>query len=287
MNYLKLFCLSMFLLLFKCTAADGNPTGKFAANLKIASFNLRCWRDPAPNDLPNRGKRIQQFIADQKWDIFGAQEVQPAHFPFVTNLNYHYIGEGRSDRGEKTEFSPVFYNPETLEMLSCRTFWLSLTPEVKGSVSWKSACTRICTYGIFRHKASGRKFVFVNTHLDNRSKEARLEGMKLIVKTISALPEKLPVIITGDFNDFPGSAPLKVLASKFTDASAKAAVKNITSLASYHGYKADPTARRDTQPIDYIFVNDMVKVNSFKLADNFKNGLSPSDHFPVEAEIMF
>ena len=200
-------------------------TRKFAANLKVASFNLRCWRDPAPNDLPNRGKRIQQFIADQKWDIFGAQEVQPAHFPFVTNLNYHYIGEGRSDRGERTEFSPVFYNPETLEMLSCRTFWLSLTPEVKGSVSWKSACTRICTYGIFRHKASGRKFVFVNTHLDNRSKEARLEGMKLIVKTISALPEKLPVIITGDFNDFPGSAPLKVLASKFTDASAKAAVK--------------------------------------------------------------
>ena len=286
MNCRTFFCLSLFLPLFKCSAAE-TAARELPAKLEIASFNLRCWRDPAPNDLPNRGERIRKFLASRKWDIFGAQEVQPTHFPLVTALGYRYIGEGRDDRGEKTEYSPVFYDPETLEVLSARTFWLSLTPDVKGSSSWNTACPRICTYGIFRHKVTGKKFIFVNTHLDHRSKEARFEGLKLITATIAALPEKLPVIITGDFNDCPGSAPLELISKNFSDASDKAAVRKITSQASYHGYQADPAKRRHRQPIDYIFVNDAVGVRLFKLTDNFEDGLSPSDHFPVEAEIMF
>jgi len=58
-------------------------------------------------------------------------------------------GSDKSPEQVKAFFDGIEPN---LELLKEDTFWLSETPEVPGSVSWRSACRRIVTWGIFRIK---------------------------------------------------------------------------------------------------------------------------------------
>lgn len=47
-----------------------------------------------------------------------------------------------------------------------------------------------------------------NTHLDNASQTARVEGIKVALKTIRDVRQQygtLPMILTGDFNSAPGA----------------------------------------------------------------------------------
>lgn len=256
------------------------------AELKIGSYNLRTNSDKAPNDWKSRAPRAAAVIKQEKFDIFGTQEVQKWHIASITALGYKVIGEPR-EYIEKAEYSAVFYNPESLELLNTRTFWLSKTPNVPESRSWNTSCVRICTYGIFKHKASGKIFLFANTHLDHHSAPAKYYGMKLIIKELSQFPKEMPVILTGDFNSRPGSAPVKVIDTFLTDAR-KCAKKVLPGpVQTFHKYRENPAARSIQVPIDYIYVRpDTVQVNSFQVIDDFKNGLASSDHFPLAATVV-
>lgn len=276
MKFLK-FLLS-FLPILHLAAAPGE--------LKIASFNLRrsgslkhdMWKTRAPHCL--------KFLKKEKFDIFGAQEAQKCHIDSITAAGYKVIGEPR-DASPSSEYSCIFYNPETVEMLSHKTFWLSETPDVPASRSWKTACPRICTFGTFKHKASGRIFVFYNTHLDHKSLLARENGMKLVMKKIAIYKGDMPIILTGDFNSKPESNVYKITAGKLSDAR-YAAEKTLPGPdGTYHGYKSDPATWRGKFPIDYIFVNEIaVKVKTFQVVNDFKNKKSSSDHFPVVATVV-
>ena len=256
-----------------------------AAELKVATYNLRRSGTLPHDRWANRAARCLELLKAEKFDIFGSQETQKFHIKTITGAGYKVIGEPR-DTNPNPEYSCIFYNPETVEMLSHKTFWLSETPDVPGSKSWKTACPRICTWGIFKHKASGKIFAFVNTHLDHRSLKARENGIKLILKTLSRFKD-MPVMFTGDFNSKPDSNVYKITAAELDDA------RHITEKlipgpdGTFHGYKADPATWRGKFPIDYIFVNKAtVKVKSFQVINDFKNGRSSSDHFPVAATIV-
>lgn len=267
-----------FLPLFHLTAAP--------LQLKIASYNLRTNADKAPNDWPSRAPRAATVIQQEKLDIFGTQEVQRWHIKNLTALGYKVTGEAR-EYTHRAEFSAIFYNPESLELLNTRTFWLSETPNVPASRSWNTACPRICTYGIFKHKATGKIFLFANTHLDHRSADAKLNGAKLIIKELSQFPKDMPLILTGDFNSRPTAEPIKTVSSFLTDARSIAEKVQPGPNGTFNGYKPDWAYQPGRAPIDYIFVNrDAVKVKTFQVIDDFKNGLSSSDHFPVVATVV-
>ena len=152
--------------------------------LKIATYNLRRSGSLPHDRWENRAGRCLEVLAAEKFDIFGSQETQTFHIKTITGAGYKAIGEVR-DENPNSEYSAIFYNPETLELKEHKTFWLSETPDVPYSRSWETACTRICTWGIFKHKESGKVFAFVNTHLDHRSLMAKNNGMKLILKKLS------------------------------------------------------------------------------------------------------
>ncbi len=59
------------------------------------------------------------------------------------------------------------------------------------------------------HVPSGKKFYYINTHLDHVGLTAQREGLKLIVERIGKInPEQYPMILTGDFNVTPGNPAL-------------------------------------------------------------------------------
>ena len=251
--------------------------------LKVGSYNLRTdtKRDLPLNGWEQRAPRCLELLKAEKFDIFGGQEVQKCHIDQITAIGYKAIGLPR-DNSPKAEHSTIFYNPEILKLEKTETFWLSETPDVPGSKSWNTACPRICTIGYFTHKASGKIFVYVNTHLDHKSQLAREKGIELIIKYLKKFKLDYPYILTGDFNARPDSEVYKNISGFMADSSKVAETILPCAKQTFHGYQADPAKRRMSVPIDYIFVNDIaVKVKSFQVIDDFRNGFASSDHFPL------
>jgi len=99
----------------------------------------------------------------------------------------------------------ILYNSYTLSLEKSDTIWLSETPNVPGSMSWDTAHQRVMSWGIFATKNLAEKnfkFLFINTHLDHIGEISRLKSCAVILPEVSKIiqQEKLPVILSGDFN---------------------------------------------------------------------------------------
>lgn len=92
------------------------------------------------------------------------------------------------------KYVPILFNKKKFDVLSSGWYWLSETPNVPGSKSWGTACTRVTTWGLFQLKGTTKRLLFVNTHLDHMSETARTEGIKLIRSMIASEVEKLKEI---------------------------------------------------------------------------------------------
>lgn len=169
----------------------------------MISYNIRVGKaNDGTNSWQYRYPASAMMIMDQKPDIFGLQEALDFQFKYLEEYcpGYKGIGVGREDGRKEGEIMAIFYNKKTIKLIKWGTFWLSETPE-KPSKGWDAACFRSATWALMKDKASGRKFYYVNTHLDHVGWEARKNGLKLIVDRIAEInPENYPMILTGDFN---------------------------------------------------------------------------------------
>lgn len=252
--------------------------------LEVMSYNVKYANE---NDGENSWSHRKEFITNQlkfyEPDIMGLQEVllsQIQHFTSTMN-GYDYVGKAREDGKQKGEYTAFLYKKEKFEMLESHTFWLSETPE-KVSTGWDAALPRVCTYALFKDLATGEKFWFFNTHFDHVGKEARTNSSRLILEKISQVnSENLPVVLTGDFNLEPDSKGIRLISEELKD-SRNIATNVFGPEATFNGYKFhEPLTRR----IDYIFVNDKIKVHKYAVLTDSKDQKYPSDHFPVFALI--
>ena len=263
-------------------------------NLKILCQNLRQAGGKkergTDNEASVRRYRFQWLGNKYDLDIVCMQEVndlwkEMLRDDFREEYDMYYLYRGSLKGSNEAE--PVMWKKEKYEKLEEGSFWLSETPDVPGSTSWQTACPRICTWGIFKHKASGKVFAFVNTHLDHRSLKAKENGIKLILDNLSRF-KNMPIILTGDFNSRPQSNVYQATAKRLSDARHIAEKVIPGPNGTFHGYKFDPAAWRVKFPIDYIFVDKAtVKVKTFQVINDYKNGKSSSDHFPVKATVVF
>ncbi len=175
-----------------------------AQNLFVGSYNIR-YHNANDDHNGNVWDKRCQVICDQvnfeNPDIFGAQEVlvDPLHDMLKRLDGYDYIGVGRDDGKQAGEYAAIFYKKERIQLLRNGNFWLNETPE-KPALGWDAACIRICTWGEFKQKSSGKKFFYFNLHMDHVGMVARREAAKLVVKKIKQLAKGAPVVLTGDFN---------------------------------------------------------------------------------------
>ncbi len=258
-----------------------------AETMKIMSYNIRY---AAPEDYNSgngwndRKERLVQFFNYHQPQIIGMQEVTWEQLQYLEkNLkDYSWFGVGRDDGKKGGEFVPVFYDNTRFELIEGDNFWLSDTPE-KSSIGWDAALNRIVTYVLLKDKITKEKFYFFNTHFDHKGEEARLNSSILIIEKIKLLAKDFPVILTGDFNTIPDSAPYNELVSILNDAYLVSNTKPYGPVGTSSGFDvcSDKTLKR----IDFIFVNDKVDVlTNANLTDSYyKNYLS--DHLPVISEI--
>jgi endonuclease/exonuclease/phosphatase family metal-dependent hydrolase len=220
-------------------------------------------------------------VRGQRPDLVGMQEVHDFQLEQVLAAvpQYARLGVGREDGEAAGEFSPILYRKDRFRVLESGTFWLSETPEKPGSKSWKTACTRVCTWGRFRDNRTDRTFYMFNTHLDHVSQEAREKGIALILQRIEQRSKRDPVFLTGDFNAGEDNTAInKVTKTNLRD-SFRVLKPDAKPAGTFNSWKG----KTDGAKIDYVFVPEGMRVLEAEILHDNKDGRYPSDHYPVTA----
>lgn len=226
------------------------------------------------------------MIKDQCPDIFGVQEALSDQLTYVgDNLpNYSYVGVGRDDGEESGEIMAIFYNTSKIKLLEWGTYWLSETPD-EPSKGWDADYYRTMTWARMEMKCSGKKFFYVNTHLDSESALARKNGLKLILdKVAEKNTDNLPVVLTGDFNILPTDSVLGVLVdAEMLDARTTAAKTD--DLPTFNGFG---DTNENPRVIDYIYYRGFASCPEYEtIVKQYANIQYISDHYPILARLMF
>ena len=176
----------------------------------------------------------------------------------------------------------IFWNKKTVSLLKWGTFWLSETPE-EPSMGWDAACKRTATWALMKDKKTGRKFYFVNTHLDHVGKQAQKNGLKLIVDRIATInPQGYPMVLTGDFNIRPDNPALADL-DKIMQSARKIAPKT-DNRNTFNGWSVKKTA----EVIDYIYVSGFSACKEYRtVTEKYLERPFVSDHYPIFARLVF
>lgn len=250
------------------------PVGE---QLRVMSYNI--WNELSHKTVSERVSGVAGTICAVAPDVFGLQE---AEYDWMLSLNsalgevYGSVGaarEGEKD-GQYNEYNPVFYRRDRFKLIDSGTFWLSDTPDVPSKIEG-SACKRICTYAVLEVRASGKRFVAMNTHLDHVGEAARHSQMGIVLDRAEEFD--LPVVLTGDMNAKPTSACcMQPAAHGFTDARATAPDTDMTA-----------TFPSSSAVIDYVFAKDFTALK-FDVVEELKGcNAKTSDHLAVYADLQF
>ena len=262
-------------------SAKGEKEGVIAM-----SYNIRYGTaSDGTNSWQYRYGASAMMLDDQKPDVVGLQEALSDQVQYLTmalDKTYKAVGVGRDDGKRAGEIMAIFYNKKTVKLLKWGTYWLSDTPDVP-SKGWDAACFRTATWALLKDKASGKKFFYVNTHLDHVGWEARRKGLALIVERIAAMnPKGLPMVLTGDFNmriDRPEFDDLKQIMENAREVAARTDHHN-----TYNGWgKASKE-----EIIDYIWFKGFSACTEYEtITKPYMERTFISDHYPIRATLIF
>lgn len=259
------------------------------AEFNAASFNIRyaSTADVKQGDgWDERKGDVAQVILKYDFDIVGTQEGNKGQIEDMKQLlpNYDCTGHPYGGKTGTSHTATIFYKREVMECLEQGTFWYSPTPEVE-SIGWDATDLRLCHWGRFRHKPSGKEFYFFNSHLYWRLKEAKANSGRVHVDMVKKIAGDTPVISVGDFNSTETTIQVKDILGLLGDSYRLTATPpqgcENTNLGG--GNFIGPAENR----IDFIFVSDNVRVNSYITIEDKRSDIDhyPSDHLPVVSRV--
>ena len=233
--------------------------------------------------------------------------MQEVRFDQLTYLhanlpNYSYVGVGRDDGFQGGEYTPIFYNSSVLTLQDSGTFWLSTPANWPGN-AWNMNCPRIVTWVRLLVKETNAEFMMFNTHWDHGCTNIlnctfHVQSAHLMLEKIQEYSGGLPIIITGDFNEYNQSAGLQLLQNN--------SVQNFRGLWDlcnggepddlYTGNGWDPKHvhhnSASSRRIDHILLNSLVKPKNLSPEEcivytSLWNGKMMSDHWAVDGNVTF
>jgi endonuclease/exonuclease/phosphatase family metal-dependent hydrolase len=264
------------------------PASKSCEPLRVMTYNIRL--DLESDGINRWSVRRDQFIGQlqlMKPAILGLQEVVRGQQADLERAlpTYSFLGLPR-EAGPMGESSNVVFDRTIFSLKSNGTFWLSPTPSIP-SKGWDAAYSRTATWAHLVRRSDGRRFLAVNTHLDNEGQVARLEGAKQILRWISA--NKGPgeaIVVTGDFNTEPGTPPIREMthsALGLRDAHEATRSIPVGPEGTWNDFQTLP---KESSRIDFVFVDPKLVVDRYAvLAWHYEGGRPASDHFPVVADL--
>jgi endonuclease/exonuclease/phosphatase family metal-dependent hydrolase len=267
--------------------------------LNVATFNVRYGSaDDGEHGWGNRYAAVGAAVRAMGPDLLALQEALDFQSLYIGQRlasvdgeydaeAYGFLGAGRDDGWYAGEMVPLFYRKSALELVFGSHLWLSEHPHAPGSRGWGATLPRMATWAVFRTVDGGREIRVVNAHLDFGSKDARLEGARLIRRFLSVInPGGGPTLVFGDFNEDPAGPAVAALMGAgdplpLNDAYRQAHPTVTRDESTYHGFAGRGTGGR----IDYILASPHFTVTAAAIDRNRYEERWPSDHFPVTATL--
>lgn len=261
------------------------------ANLRVVSFNVAAafGTKLEDTDSADRFVRFVDYMNSVDADLIGTQELNAFWCDFIRirgGYDGYAVARGGDSEIKNSEMNGIFWREDVFDMVDTGTFWLSETPDIESKYTYidsegnqqEAGCNRICSYAVLTEKASGKLVLFMNTHLDNSSEEARTFGVNLILDKMEELKAKYNnplVILTGDFNETEGDLAVATVKEKLNLATDFDEPK-----ATYQewGYR-----QTGNEPIDFIFTSGDRDICA--ILDDISNGYV-SDHYGIMADII-
>jgi endonuclease/exonuclease/phosphatase family metal-dependent hydrolase len=253
--------------------------------IRITSLNIRF---DNPKDGKNSWQNRRQLAADAvqtfQTNILATQEGRyPQIKDFNTLLPRLQLADSHRFWIRNRMYPCIFFDPKFFDHVHSEDIWLSTTPKVPGSKSFGSLFPRLGTFTILKEKISNQKILFVNTHLDHMNEMTRFYQINVLVAQLNQLQYgKMPVVFAGDFNSSPEDSVRFEIMNKMRLVDPWELL-GLPEISSYHRFQG---RQHSGSRIDWILhSNDSLKTRFIQLNKMCKNGVYPSDHFPVQARI--
>ncbi|TWU29318.1 endonuclease/exonuclease/phosphatase family protein [Bythopirellula polymerisocia] len=266
-----------------CCLALSTSVAKTEEAVRVMSFNIRYGTAPdGDNSWPNRKSLVLDVIRDFEPHLLGLQEALRGQLDELTAAfpQYVAIGVGREADGNG-EYSTLLFDRSRFDLLEGETFWLSDTPNKRGSHNWGNELPRVCTWARLVDRTTGESLQVWNTHWDHVSQPARIGSGQLIADRIAKLPPDEPVILMGDFNVGPTNEARHPFAKPGLRESYLVLHPDGQNIGTFNGFQGTTSGEK----IDAIFVNDRWKILEANIVRTQRDGRYPSDHFPVTATL--
>lgn len=281
---------------FSCRKTDESAT-------KIMTFNIR-YGTAADGENAWEHRKILLIDCLKKYqpDILGVQEAHDYQVDVIKTAfpNYQAFGVGRYQNVEvpdrpqesmKGESCTILYDTTKFKLIEQGTFWHSDTPNLAASISWGNIYPRITTWGILaKHHKNAKPFLVMNTHFSGRESYVS-NTASLNMRKRREIAGSMPAIFMGDFNLAPASDAHQLFCGKAGPADIRgnfidgweALHKSEQDAGTGHSYTGSKSQAR----IDWILSTPEFVVDDIDIIYDHVNGLYPSDHYPVLAELKF
>ena len=237
--------------------------------MKIMSFNVKhniiedvlfTWK--------KRYKMVKQFIEKEDPDILGMQEITRLGNSFFKRkfYNYNIIGDSRHSSFLTNEYNPILIKKE-FNILSYNTYSLSSNINKLGTKTDEDKFPRICV--VAHVEKDEKKFIIVNTHLDNSGFENKKRLLGILEGIINKEKKKDEfAIIMGDFNMTLGNKNLLEFSKKYVNPFKDHNEGTFISLTN-------------SKTLDYIFIDKKLGFLDDKIYKNSNDNGFLSDHNPI------
>ena len=254
----------------------------------VASFNIHYI---VPEDKDENWERrkyaVAKVLKEMDADIVAFQEMETfdgGHYS-KRNLQLDWVifsttGYKLTAIGNPKVFphtQPIIYKADKYTVINQGFFFFSDTPDEIYSRQWNGGYPYFCSWVLLQIKNTERTFYVYNVHNDYKSRSNRLKTSSLISGRIEEIvDEDIPIIVLGDFNVQKWDKEFDILKSIGLNI-----VPPSGSTNRILGLPILPA-------IDHILVSEDIKPQSdIIIWRNRYDGVYPSDHFPISAELTF
>ena len=272
----------------------------------VMSYNIEVYGHGGPGWNGRDPSKAIQTVLDASPDIVGFQEVDDdwnSYFSPLTSNGYTRLqGDAATDESERME---IFFKTDKFTKVSEGTYKYKALATSLGVENTESVSQSIDTHGrifhyaVLREIATGKKILFINTHLHyGGTGEGHEEDDKMRryeIRTLLAWIEDQNIacdctVIVGDMNSAYSGGQGKVNMALFTDAGYEITRDSAKVKGDTYGTLANSRTTRQHYVFDYVLTKGDVSAMSYTAIDNptDKGGTTyPSDHVPVMTTLVF
>lgn len=205
--------------------------------------------------------------------------------------NYEYWGRGRDAEGGG-EASGIFYRKKLWKIIDQGHFWLSETPYEPGSILQNITLPRMVSWIRMIKEREDEDYYYFNTHFAYEEEEIRFQEAQILIEQIKNITKTFDLtrlkrfILSGDYNALPFEKAINLITEKkvtgLQDTINAITIDPKIDYGTFHAFTGLANGTR----IDYVFSSEDFELMNYEIIKAVrKDGLFPSDHFPVIAQI--